>query len=826
MNIQFLDKERIFKIDTEHTSYVMAVMDDEKFLEHVYFGKRLGDSDLRYLLRYMENPFLPSSNNGERGKVLASMKHELPGELTGDHRDGAVTIRTQGGHTAVQPYYVSHCIFQGKERLEGLPATFGHEEDTMSLEITMEDPVLHVRFLLTYSVFADTDAVMRSMRVINDGQESVRLEKALSLSLDMDCADMNQKPFRLLTLDGMWVRERHMNFREIGYGFQGVCSNRGETSHHEQAFLGLVSPSATQHQGEVYGFHLIYSGNFRGQVERDSYETLRVTLGINPDRFAFTLQPGESFQAPEGVMVFSAEGLNGMSHTFHDLYRNHLIRGVWKDKKRPILINNWEATYFDFDETKLLDIARDAKKCGIEMLVMDDGWFGKRDLDVSGLGYYDAVKQGIAREAAFYLEDKKNDIVTFRKVEVLNRVTGKMDMVKAALWMQPSSGVNGYVFARETDDCMLTVRPVCVRGVDGSPITRAIIALNPNLPGAEDLTLLPLAEILEQWEQLEEEEEYRKSGGYRRDHSHARENIGYFARVPFSETSDPWYISKVGDLIDAPHLGSLIAYDVILSIIRNASAMAHRVDVLRFLEEEGGKVVPVRADASEQISFGDLYEWAGKATDPPEALPNQIHLLIRIKVDQAMLRRHNRLLAACCLNMVGKSDSVMSRNSILEMDYRTCLYTDQAITILVAADTENAALEELVGADILQSRLCLDLQNLLEQRQELRDIGSGLSEKIQTIGHDTTEIDRFNARIVRLSTRIERDELITDSLELMVYSFIRQRGAGRSKKTGRGIGPEARRQNPGRYRLGYGAGGILGMDRCLRFHREAFPGYG
>ena len=386
MNIRFLEKERIFKIDTEHTSYVMAVMDDEKFLEHVYFGRRVGDSDLRYMLRYMENPFLPSSNNGERGKVLASMKHELPGELNGDHRDGAVTIRTQAGHTAVQPYYVSHRIFQGKERLEGLPATFGHEEDTMSLEITMEDPVLHVRFLLTYSVFADTDAVMRSMRVINDGTESVRLEKALSLSLDMDCTDRNQKPYRLLTLDGMWVRERHMNFRDIGYGFQGVCSNRGETSHHEQAFLGLVSPSATQHEGEVYGFHLIYSGNFRGQVERDSYEALRVTLGINPDRFAFTLQPGQSFQAPEGVMVFSAEGLNGMSHTFHDLYRNHLIRGVWKDKKRPILINNWEATYFDFDETKLLDIARDAKKCGIEMLVMDDGWFGKRDLDVSGLG--------------------------------------------------------------------------------------------------------------------------------------------------------------------------------------------------------------------------------------------------------------------------------------------------------------------------------------------------------------------------------------------------------------------------------------------------------
>ena len=386
MNIQFLEKERIFKIDTEHVSYVMAVMDDQQFLEHVYFGRRVGDSDLRYMLRHQENPYTVSANGGERGKVLACMHHELPGELTGDHRDGAVTVRTQGGHTVLQPYYVSHRIYKGKDRLEGLPATFGHADDTMTLEITMEDPVLHVRFLLSYSVFGDTDAIMRSMRVINDGSSAVRLEKALSLSLDMDVFDGDQHPFRLLTLDGMWVRERHMNYRDIGYGFQGICSNRGETSHHEQPFLGLVSPNATQHAGEVYGFHLIYSGNFRGQVERDAFDCIRVTLGINPDRFAFTLQPGDSFQTPEGVMVYSCTGLGGMTHTFHDLYRNHLIRGVWKDKKRPILINNWEATYFDFDEQKILDIAREAKKWGIEMLVMDDGWFGKRDDDHSGLG--------------------------------------------------------------------------------------------------------------------------------------------------------------------------------------------------------------------------------------------------------------------------------------------------------------------------------------------------------------------------------------------------------------------------------------------------------
>ena len=321
MNIRYFEKERIFKIDTEHVSYVMAVIDEEQFLEHVYFGRRLHDSDLRYLLRHQENPFLPSTNGGERGKVLACMKHELPGELGGDHRDGAVTVRSAGGHTALQPYYVSHRIYRGKDRLEGLPATFGHPEETMTLEITMEDPVLGVRFLLSWSIFSDNDAVMRSLRVLNCSDAPVRLEKALSLSLDMDCTDPDQKPFRLLTLDGMWVRERHMNYRDIGYGFQGVSSNRGETSHHEQPFLGLVSPSATQHQGEVYGFHLVYSGNFRGQVERDSYDTIRVTLGINPDRFSFTLQPGESFQAPEGVMVYSCQGLGGMTHTFHDLYR-------------------------------------------------------------------------------------------------------------------------------------------------------------------------------------------------------------------------------------------------------------------------------------------------------------------------------------------------------------------------------------------------------------------------------------------------------------------------------------------------------------------------
>ena len=234
---------------------------------------------------------------------------------------------------------------------------------------------------LCYSVFADSDALMRSVRIINKSKTPVWLERVLSASFDMD-----DTGFDLVTLHGAWARERHISRNPVNYGFQGLSSYRGESSHQHHPFLALAEKCADQTKGEVYGVHFVYSGNFCGSVYKNQFDQLRVTMGIGDENFCWKLEAGEDFQAPEVVLTYSAEGLGGMSRIYHDLYRQHLIRSPYLKKKRPILINNWEATYFDFDEKKLLAIAKEASKCGIEMLVMDDGWFGSRNDDTTALG--------------------------------------------------------------------------------------------------------------------------------------------------------------------------------------------------------------------------------------------------------------------------------------------------------------------------------------------------------------------------------------------------------------------------------------------------------
>lgn len=381
MDILFDEKNGVFKIDTEKTSYVMAIMDTEKLLGHAYYGKKISDVDVRYLLRTSENPFLPSVNGRDRGSVLDSFPFEFPGCNVGDYRESAVELEDGNGCNANFFTYRSHRIFAGKKPIKGLPATFGNESDSMTLEIDLEDKVLGVTATLSYSIFQGIDVIARSAAVTNHSKRSLFLTRIMSASLDMDCED-----YRLLTLHGSWARERHMDYREIGYGKSSVGSVRGESSHQEHPFLGLVSGRAGQEQGEVYGFHFVYSGNFLAQVEKNQFDSLRVQMGIHPKNFRFELKPGEVFAAPEVIMVYSDRGLGGMTRNLHDLYREHLIRSPYRDRKRPILINNWEATYFDFNTEKLLDIAREAKKCGIEMLVMDDGWFGRRNDDNSSLG--------------------------------------------------------------------------------------------------------------------------------------------------------------------------------------------------------------------------------------------------------------------------------------------------------------------------------------------------------------------------------------------------------------------------------------------------------
>lgn len=389
MAITYFEKERIFKLDTPNSSYVIGIVDKENFVGHVYYGKKLRDANIAYLLRTGEGPFVPSENNRERVSFYDTFPMEYAGNGLGDYRRSSISVRTAGGHTAVSLFYVSHKIYAGKPGLAGLPATFGDENACETLELLCEDPVLGLKVTLLYTAFSDVDVITRSVRIENDG-EMLYLTKALSFSMDMDNRD-----FTLLTMHGSWARERMLEHRKVKKGFMGVESVRGESSHQEHPFMALAAGNADQSQGEVYGMHFVYSGNFIGQVELGQFDTVRVGMGIHPENFCWKLEKGESFQTPEVVLVYSDTGYDGMTHQFHELYRNHLIRSEYKDKKRPILINNWEATYFDFNTEKLIAIAKEAKKCGIEMLVMDDGWFGHRNDDNTSLGDWQVNEEKI-----------------------------------------------------------------------------------------------------------------------------------------------------------------------------------------------------------------------------------------------------------------------------------------------------------------------------------------------------------------------------------------------------------------------------------------------
>ena len=401
--IQFNATTRTFKLDTKNTTYVIAICDEEQFLGHVYYGARISD-DAAYLLRTEEAPFVPSKNNRDRSSFFDTFPTEYPGNQVGDYRESAIAVRDANNHSAVQFVYCGHRITDEKLALKGLPATFAPKGEVMTLELDVADPVLGLEATLFYSVFEKEDVITRSITVKNSSGETIYLTKIMSLSLDMD-----QEDYRMLTLHGSWARERQMDFRSIGYGKQNVGSTRGESSHQEHPFVALVSEKATQESGCVYGFHFVYSGNFLAQVEKSQFDSLRVQMGIHPDNFCYQLCPGDSFVAPEVVMTYSANGLGQMSRNLHDLYREHLIRSPYSTKERPVLINNWEATYFNFDTEKLLSIAREAKKAGIEMLVMDDGWFGYRNDDNTSLGDW-TVNENKLQGGIKYLVDEVNKI--------------------------------------------------------------------------------------------------------------------------------------------------------------------------------------------------------------------------------------------------------------------------------------------------------------------------------------------------------------------------------------------------------------------------------
>ena len=380
MPVSFNHTNQTFKLDTAGSTCLLRIHETGRLLQ-VYYGSPIPDitvSDRDQ--RRGTASFSPNDPHGPFTPDAAPMAYGCNG--AGDFRISALSVRNADGNSTTDIRYAGHRINPGKPAIPGLPATYvNSDEEADTLEIDMVDSATGVLVTLSYHVFRDVSVITQSVRVENRGEKPCRLERALSLCMDLPSMD-----YDLITLYGRHCRERNYCRRPLARGLQGVESKRGSSSHTSNPFAALVSKGADEVHGWCYGFNLVYSGNFTAMAECDFNATTRFVLGINPTDFSWKLEPGEVFHTPEAVTVFSDCGMGEMSRTFHRFYNRNLIRGQWKQKKRPLLINSWEGALFDFDTDKLIAFADEACKLGLEMLVMDDGWFGKRNDDTTSLG--------------------------------------------------------------------------------------------------------------------------------------------------------------------------------------------------------------------------------------------------------------------------------------------------------------------------------------------------------------------------------------------------------------------------------------------------------
>lgn len=381
--ITFDSLQKVFKLDTPNSSYIIG-LGDENYLLNLYYGAYLPDANLwanaKRLKSASFSPANPHIPNEEFSTDVAPMEYSCNG--SGDFRISALAIKNADGNTVTDIRYVSHKIYKGKPSLAPLPSVYVNNDDEAdTLEIVTEDKVTGAVVTLIYTAFNNIDAITKSVRVENAGENALDIERIFSTCLDLPSMD-----FDLITLYGRHAKERCREQRRLAHGIQGVGSKRGASSHNQNPFAALLRHGATEDNGDAYGFNLVYSGNFEFSAECDYSGTTRVLMGINPIDFSWHLEKGESFQSPEAVLVYTNGGLGEMSRIYHRLYMNNLVRGKYKYEKRPLLINSWEGCYFDFDTDKLVSFAKSAKEMGMELLVMDDGWFGKRNDDTNSLG--------------------------------------------------------------------------------------------------------------------------------------------------------------------------------------------------------------------------------------------------------------------------------------------------------------------------------------------------------------------------------------------------------------------------------------------------------
>lgn len=382
MPIIYHTSSKEFHIYNQQISYIIEIMENGQ-LGNLYYGKHVKDREsFAYLHEEMPRPLAAFAAEAPSVLSLQYTKQEYPSYGTGDYRYGACTIEQENGSRITKFEYARHSIYEGKKKIEPLPATYvENKKEATSIEIRLYDKVMDTDLILTYTIYEDLPVITRHAKYVHKGVQPIILQNAMSI-----CVDLPDKEYDMIHLSGAWARERYIKTRSLEQGVQSIYSMRGASSAEHNPFLALKRKNTTEEEGEIYGFSLVYSGNFLGQVEVCSHDTTRVMMGIHPETFSWQLQQGESFQTPEAVMVYSTQGMNRMSQTYHKLYQSRLVRGHWRDQERPVLLNNWEATYMDFSEYDILRIAVKAKEAGVELFVLDDGWFGTRDDDNQSLG--------------------------------------------------------------------------------------------------------------------------------------------------------------------------------------------------------------------------------------------------------------------------------------------------------------------------------------------------------------------------------------------------------------------------------------------------------
>lgn len=377
----YTDEKGFFSLRTLNTEYQLQA-DKYGVLRHLWYGEKVG-TDMSYLLDYPDVGFSGNPYDAENNRTysLNTQPLEYACDGIGDYRISAVSVHHADGSKALDLRYKGYKISKGKYSIDGLPAVYADEAEAETLEITLCDTATETEVILRYGVIEKYDIITRSAVIRNCGKSDITIEKAASL-----CLDIPHGEWEWLHFHGRHTMERMPERSPLIHGIQESSSTRGTSSHQQNPSVIICSPDCNEMSGQCIGAFFVYSGSFQIQIECDQLNQVRMTMGIHPELFSWKLKSDEEFQTPEAVMTYSNNGFSKMSHNFHKIIRENICHGKYKLAERPVLINNWEATYFDFDEEKILKIAEQASKLGVDMLVLDDGWFGKRDGDSSGLG--------------------------------------------------------------------------------------------------------------------------------------------------------------------------------------------------------------------------------------------------------------------------------------------------------------------------------------------------------------------------------------------------------------------------------------------------------